>query len=92
MAGFSIQEDEIIVTTLVLRLDEEEAGYLYDLLKAHVAGPLVHGGALGRIGKALEAAVDTSAGIERRYAYNRNMNDGPKIAILEPGGYKSNQE
>jgi hypothetical protein len=30
-----------LVEQIVLELDEEEAGYLLDLLLAHVAGPLV---------------------------------------------------
>lgn len=60
------------VRTVVLELDEKEAGYLLDLLRGHVAGSAVHGpcledgarpGPLGRIGRAL-----LRADIKRHYA------------------------
>lgn len=61
------------VKTIILELDEKEAGYLLDLLRGHVAGTAIHGpdfiedgarkGPLGRIGDSL-----FSAGIKRYYA------------------------
>jgi hypothetical protein len=56
------------VTTVTLELDEEEAGYLRDLLFAHVAGSLINPGQpLGRISRALAAAE-----VKRISAYNYN--------------------
>lgn len=53
-------------TTVKLELDSEEAGYLFDLLYAHVGGPLtLRDFPLGRIREALD-----DAGVTRLYAVN----------------------
>lgn len=52
---------------VTLTLDTEEAGYLIDLLAAHVGGSLLDASEpLGRIRQALRAA-----GVERRHAVAR---------------------
>jgi hypothetical protein len=63
MAKAKVQKSETVVT---LELNGEEAGYLLDLLSAHVGGPLtLEREPLGSIRVAL-----AEAGVERRYAFN----------------------
>lgn len=60
------QKTETVVTGVTLDLDPEEAGYLIDLLSAHVGGSLTtNAQPLGRIRAALVAA-----GVTRHNAWN----------------------
>lgn len=78
MAKASIKTNPVITLTL----DEEEAGYLLDLLSDHVGGSLTLDLApLGRIRLALNDAE-----VERLYAFNSNQGYGTRnvtYAVLE---------
>lgn len=82
MAG--VTSKQIVTINYTLTMDPEEAGYLYDLMMAHVAGDLVdHHEPLGRIITALN-----HSSIQRIYAHNVNPNPTHKIAILNRNGVK----
>lgn len=78
MAEASIETNPVITLTL----DEEEAGYLLDLLSAHIGGGLTRDLApLGRIRLALNDAE-----VERVHAFNSNQGYGTRnvtYAVLE---------
>lgn len=67
MAEYATVE-KVEIVGVVLTLDKEEAGYLLDMLLAHVGGELTFDGEpLGRIREALK-----ESGIKRLHAKNTN--------------------
>ena len=67
MAQAEIETETVVTETIVLTLDAQEAGYLLDLLSAHVGGSLTTSDQpLGRIRSALH-----SAKVKRINAWNQ---------------------